>query len=663
MLRSKIFQSIKFRVILYGTLSLLAVGIILGFTSANRAKNILKEELIERGASLARNIAYSSRYGIVLEDPVILGNVVKGVSSEKDLAYVIILNKNNKPLAKFFKDPDLEKAMLQKIQNLKKVNKLVHKTITIMVKEYLDFQMPVYGESNEQVDEVLGELLTTQKQGGTTSGGKKVKKWGTLKLGFSLDTLKRKTASITLNSFLLSLFITFVLVVLLYYGLSRTLQPIDKIVGVATQMANGDLTQHVDIESEDEIGIIGAVFNQIAESLNDMLIQVKEASEKVTTESERILISSQEVLKGSQMQAESAEETSSSMEEIAAQIMTVAANAERLSANVAETSSGIEEMGASIEQVSKNTIELSTSVDQVSSSVEEMIASIVEVAANVEQADKLGQETAQEAENSGDAILKTLEGMRKVSQSMDETARLIQALGERSSEIGKILEVIEEIADQTNLLALNAAIEAARAGEAGRGFAVVADEIRKLAERSVQATKEIAQVINEVQKETENAVRSAEAGRVETHESIKLSDNAIEAIKRIQVMVRRTSEIMREIAIATSNQKKATEYVSRAIERMNELTRQVKQATEEQAKSSTQIVKAVEEMKRQTEEVAIATQEEKKGAEMVLSAIENISNIAQENLKAMEGMLNIAKDLSNQAENLMALIRKFKLEE
>ena len=116
--------------------------------------------------------------------------------------------------------------------------------------------------------------------------------------------------------------------------------------------------------------------------------------------------------------------------------------------------------------------------------------------------------------------------MKTISETMENTARVITGLGKRSQEIGKILEVIEEIADQTNLLALNAAIEAARAGEAGRGFAVVADEVRKLAERSVEAAKEIGEVVRQVQQETTDAVEVARSGAGETKQGIALADKA-----------------------------------------------------------------------------------------------------------------------------------------
>ncbi len=141
-----------------------------------------------------------------------------------------------------------------------------------------------------------------------------------------------------------------------------------------------------------------------------------------------------------------------------------------------------------------------------------MAAAVSEVAKIAEEADRIATRASEDAHTGDEAVARTIEGMKTISDTMENTARVITGLGKRSQEIGKILEVIEEIADQTNLLALNAAIEAARAGEAGRGFAVVADEVRKLAERSVEATKEIGEVMRQVQQETTDAVETAQGG-------------------------------------------------------------------------------------------------------------------------------------------------------
>jgi methyl-accepting chemotaxis protein len=142
----------------------------------------------------------------------------------------------------------------------------------------------------------------------------------------------------------------------------------------------------------------------------------------------------------------------------------------------------------------------------------EMAQAVSDVAKTAEEADRISQRAKDDAQTGDEAVGRTIEGIRTIADTMENTARVITGLGKRSMEIGKILEVIEEIADQTNLLALNAAIEAARAGEAGRGFAVVADEVRKLAERSVEATKEIGEVIRQVQEETQGAVETAKEG-------------------------------------------------------------------------------------------------------------------------------------------------------
>ncbi len=144
--------------------------------------------------------------------------------------------------------------------------------------------------------------------------------------------------------------------------------------------------------------------------------------------------------------------------------------------------------------------------------MQEMAATVAEVSENSNKAAAASQQAAEMAREGGKVVEETLSRMRTISASVSDTARKVQELGKRSDEIGRISGVIDDIADQTNLLALNAAIEAARAGEQGRGFAVVADEVRKLAERTGNATKEIAGMIRNIQAETKTAVAAMRAG-------------------------------------------------------------------------------------------------------------------------------------------------------
>ncbi len=164
--------------------------------------------------------------------------------------------------------------------------------------------------------------------------------------------------------------------------------------------------------------------------------------------------------------------------------------------------------------------------------------------------------------------------MNEIVASVKESSDVIAQLGSKSSEIGQIINVIEDIADQTNLLALNAAIEAARAGEQGRGFAVVADEVRKLAEKTTKATKEIGGMTASIQKETEKAVSTMEANTKKVEDGVMLAKEAGESLNKIITSVDRVTAMIRQIATASEEQSTVTEQISGDINAVATVTRE-----------------------------------------------------------------------------------------
>ena len=208
--------------------------------------------------------------------------------------------------------------------------------------------------------------------------------------------------------------------------------------------------------------------------------------------------------------------------------------------------------------------------------------------------------------------------MEKISDTVGRSSEAVEILGQRSQQIGEIVNTISSIADQTNLLALNAAIEAARAGEHGRGFAVVADEVRKLAEQSGSATEEIAQIIRDIQASTENAVGVMKAGTEEVRSGSEIVGQAGE----------RFSQILSNIS------------------EMERLIRESTQDTNEAAKGSKEVLEAAGGVARNTEQMA--------------DSIGSISAATEEQSASMEEIAASSHSLANMSEKLQEAANKFK---
>ncbi len=223
---------------------------------------------------------------------------------------------------------------------------------------------------------------------------------------------------------------------------------------------------------------------------------------------------------------------------------------------------------------------------QVATATEQMNATIADMARNCTSAAQMAKEADMTATKGNEVIARTIDGIHGIATKVQESTQLILLLNNRSDEIGKIIEVIDDIADQTNLLALNAAIEAARAGEQGRGFAVVADEVRKLSERTISATKEIGDMIKTIQEETHRAVGSMKACNSEGEVQIKLAGEAGEVLKEIVSKVQQVNEMIQRIVVATDEQSAASEHIEKDMEDLVASLKETSGSTEQMTMAS-----------------------------------------------------------------------------
>ena len=312
-------------------------------------------------------------------------------------------------------------------------------------------------------------------------------------------------------------------------------RPISRLITLMKDVATGegDLTKRIGIQQKDEIGQLAGWFDRFMDNIHTIIRQVAESTRQVAAASTQIAASS-------------------------------------------------EEMSAGLKQQQGQT-------EQVSAAIAQMSASVVEVAKKSAEVATAAESSGKEARAGGEVVAQTVTEMKAIAEQVNESAASVAMLGKKSEQIGQIIGVINDIADQTNLLALNAAIEAARAGEHGRGFAVVADEVRKLAERTTQATKEVATSIREIQGETTTAVERIEAGTSKVNTGVELAGNAGVALEKIVAGSTTLQSMVQSIAAAAEEQSAAGEQISRSVEAINAVTRESTEGAEQAAKAAAQL--------------------------------------------------------------------------
>jgi methyl-accepting chemotaxis protein len=354
-------------------------------------------------------------------------------------------------------------------------------------------------------------------------------------------------------------------------------QPLKELAGNADKLAGGDLTANIMARGSLEI-------NQLSQALNKMQDNFKQIIRNIIQSSEQVAASSQQLMSGAEQSAQAVDQVAHSITEVA---------------------------GATDRQL--------LAVQEANNIVTNISASIQLIAEQANLVSATSEQTAVIAKDGKTTVNTAMEQMNHIENTVMNSAKVVTVLGERSKEIGQIVDTIAGIAGQTNLLALNAAIEAARAGEQGRGFAVVAEEVRKLAEQSQNAAKQIADLIGSIQAETDKAVEAMNSGTQEVKVGTEVVNNAGQAFQKI----------------------------NHSVEEMSEKIREISGAIQQIASGSQKIVATMHDIDGISKDTAMQTQ--------------NVSATSEEQSASMEEIAHSSHSLANLATDLQNAVHKFKM--
>ena len=692
-------HSLRLKFIVYIIWGIIALSAVYSVYYLILTHSLSTEEFKKRGQIMAEDFAYNIRFSVIAEDKVLLNELIDNIFKSKDIAYVIVTDAKDNVLVSRFREEGLSNQLNSILSTPKDASE------TINLGSYGNFL-----EINKDVV-TKNTLLNTQ---GETEQSKVIR--GHVYLGMSLKEINKRFTSIILGAVLI-VFINFIIgAIITFLFVQRIVGQIPVIAEKASALSEGDLTQTVATTSKDEIGLLANAFNAMSENLRKILNNIRATSETIVDVVHKITNNTASLLESSETQQKLVEETASSMNELNASIKDIAKNTETLHNSSTESASSVLELSSSIEEVLENVEMLSSAIEETTSSIEEMSASIKQVATNVDQLLKITDETATsivemdastkqieantnetfniankvmaDAREGVQAVNTTIDGMKQIREASNHVAETIGSFVQKVDDIGKILNVIEEVTAQTNLLALNAAIIASQSGEYGKSFAVVADEIKELAERTAASTKEITNIIRGVQAESIQAresvisvnkavekgselanmagsvllkiAESSSQASLMSGEIARATQDQSKASKEVTNAITNITTMMVEIAKATQEQARGSEQITKAAERMRSVSEQVKNSMEEQSKSSKFISQAIENISQMVNFINKATQEQAKTNEFVLSSLSKIKASSGENVASVSQLNEIAKMLEKQSNILQDILKMFK---
>ncbi len=344
-------------------------------------------------------------------------------------------------------------------------------------------------------------------------------------------------------------------------------KPIDVLNKATNRMAGGDLTEELKVGNQDEIGTLMINFNIMTQNLKSILHNMIESVEQVAAFSQQL--------------SASAEENQSTSEQISEIARNIAKNAESQLEAARESEALMKKMSEYNEQIVLQS-------DQISDA---------------------SKATTEEAQKGNESMEDVFQQIHTIRDSVHNSAAVIQSLGQRSKEIGAILNLITDIANQTSILALNASIEASRAGEHGRGFAVVANEVKNLAEQSVDAVNKISQIVKEIQNATEKAVDMSGEGIEKVETGMKSVELTREVFHNILQATGKTARQIGELTALSQEMLESNHRVMASITSVTQTAQDTFNFTVQVAESAEQQSYAIEEVSRASDELSTMAQD------------------------------------------------------
>jgi methyl-accepting chemotaxis protein len=492
---------------------------------------------------------------------------------------------------------------------------------------------------------------------------------------------------------------------------------LEALTGAAARMTAGDFAQSVVYESEDEMGELGRTLDSVGSMFRTTIAGMMSAAENAERYAADAGAALVEVMATSAIQVQQIQSVNRAMAVINSRVEESSQSAAGLRSAIDESGSSLLELGATGDELNQTASVLTAKVDAVSDSLEQMIGSVKQVAGTTEKLSEASEETSSSMEEMASAmravdvsaettanlsrevvekaelgqakVVQTIAGMEAIREATDVAESVIRGLGARTSEIGGILDVIDDVADETNLLALNAAIIAAQAGEHGKAFSVVADEIKELADRVLASTKEIGGLIRAVQDESENAIGAIEAGSASVMSGVDLSAEAGRTLEEITVTSRESGTRISEIVASVREQTKAASHVVELMERvrdsaeeigaagaeqdqgneivyqsaltMREVAQQVRRTTEEQARGFGRIRENVVGVREAVEQIADSLGEQTSACRDVTDSLGLVTQGTCSNEEAAGKIREAMQQLGLQAENLREDAERFRV--